>query len=112
MLGEHWWRFELRPMALNLSRALSANMLPRGSWVEFDARQTIAPTFKEFVESLAQMAEKGVLQVEEIRALLLGIAPTDTDPIEEILTPPSAGASPSQQPSSVVPLRPTQVVSQ
>lgn len=112
MLGEHWWRFELRPMAMNLSRALSANMLPRGSWVEFDARQTIAPTFKEFVESLAQMAEKGVLQAEEIRALLLGIAPADADPIEEILTPPSAGASPSQQSSSVVPLRPTQAVSQ
>jgi HK97 family phage portal protein len=112
MAGEHWWRFELRPMANFLAKALSSNMLPRDSWVEFDARQTIAPTYKEFVDSLTQMYEKGLLQLEEVRALLLGIHPSDPDPISEFLTPPSAGASPAQQPSSVVPLRPTQAGSQ
>ena len=42
-LGEHWWRFELRPMAGALASALSAQMLPAGSYVEFDARETLAP---------------------------------------------------------------------
>ena len=108
MAGEHWWRFELRPMANFLAKALSSQMLPRDSWVEFDARHTIAPTHKEFIDSLTQMYEKGLLQLEEARALLLGIHPSDPDPISEFLVPPSAGASPSQQPSSVVQLRPTQ----
>jgi HK97 family phage portal protein len=108
MAGEFWWRFELRPMANFLAKALSAQMLPRDSWVEFDARHTIAPTYKEWTDSLTQMYEKGLLQLEEARALLLGIHPTDPDPISEFLTPPSAGASPAQQPASVVQLRPTQ----
>jgi HK97 family phage portal protein len=112
MLGEHWWRFELRPMAENIATALSSNMLPRDSLVEFDARQTLAPTWKELAESLAMLVEKGLLSIEEARAILLGFDPSDPDPVAEILTPPSAGASPAQQPSSVVTLRPTQAVSQ
>ncbi len=43
MIGEYWWRFELRPAALRLSRALSANMLPAGNEVDFDATGTFAP---------------------------------------------------------------------
>lgn len=43
MLGEYWWRFELRPTALRLSRALSEQMLPRGSQVDFDATDTFSP---------------------------------------------------------------------
>jgi HK97 family phage portal protein len=112
MLGEHWWRFELSPMAANIATALSSNMLPRDSSVEFDARQTLAPTWKELADSLAMLVEKGILTIDESRAILLGFGPADSDPIAEILTPPSAGASPAQQPSSVVPLRPTQAVSQ
>lgn len=111
MLGEHWWRFELRPIAGNLARAISANMLPRGQWVEFDARQTMAPTFKELVDGLAQLVEQGVISAEELRAVLLGLSPDDPDALTELLQPPSAGASPAQQPPSVVALRPTQVVS-
>ena len=75
MLGEHWWRFELRPMAENIATALSSNMLPRDSTVEFDARQTLAPTWKELAESLAMLVEKGLLSIEEARAILLGFDP-------------------------------------
>lgn len=42
-LGEFWWRFELHPMALTLSRALSRQMLPRGDRVVFDASEMFAP---------------------------------------------------------------------
>lgn len=105
MLGEHWWRFELRPMAFQLSRALSANMLPRGAYVEFDARQTLAPTFKDLVDAWATLVEKGGVSPELLQAAVLGLDPAEADP-GDFLTPPSAGASPAQQPSTVVSLRP------
>jgi HK97 family phage portal protein len=41
-LGEFWWRFELRPMGDRIANALSAQMLPRGSSVSFDASATFA----------------------------------------------------------------------
>jgi HK97 family phage portal protein len=41
-LGEMWWRFELRPTATRVANALSAQMLPRGQWVTFDAADTFA----------------------------------------------------------------------
>ena len=41
-LGEMWWRFELRPTATRLANALSAQMLPAGQWVTFDAADTFA----------------------------------------------------------------------
>jgi HK97 family phage portal protein len=47
MLGEFWWRFELRPTAYRVGRALTANMLPRGSSVAFDAHDTFAPLVGE-----------------------------------------------------------------
>jgi HK97 family phage portal protein len=75
MLGEHWWRFELSPMAANIATALSSNMLPRDSSVEFDARQTLAPTWKELADSLAMLVEKGILTIDESRAILLGFGP-------------------------------------
>lgn len=40
MLGEFWWRFELRPTAKRVADALTANMLPRGNSVTFDASDT------------------------------------------------------------------------
>jgi phage portal protein BeeE len=40
MLGEFWWRFELRPTAKRIADALTANMLPRGNSVTFDASDT------------------------------------------------------------------------
>jgi phage portal protein BeeE len=36
-LGEMWWRFELRTTATRIANAFSAQMLPRGQWVSFDA---------------------------------------------------------------------------
>jgi hypothetical protein len=42
-LGEMWWRFELRPTATRIANALSAQMLPRGQWVTFDAADTFLP---------------------------------------------------------------------
>lgn len=43
MLGELWWRFELRPMAKRIADALTAQLLPRGNYVSFDASDTFAP---------------------------------------------------------------------
>jgi HK97 family phage portal protein len=42
-LGEFWWRFELQPMALSVSEALTNQMLPRGDSVVFDASELFAP---------------------------------------------------------------------
>jgi hypothetical protein len=42
-LGEMWWRFELRTLATRIANAWSAQMLPRGQWVSFDAADTFAP---------------------------------------------------------------------
>ena len=39
--------------------ALSAQMLPAGSYVEHDARDTLAPTFKDLVDAWATLAELG-----------------------------------------------------
>lgn len=41
-LGEMWWRFELRPTATRIANAFTAQMLPRGQWVSFDAADTFA----------------------------------------------------------------------
>jgi hypothetical protein len=42
-LGEMWWRFELRPTATRIANAFSAQMLPRGQWVSFEAEDTFLP---------------------------------------------------------------------
>jgi phage portal protein BeeE len=41
-LGEMWWRFELRTTATRIANAFTAQMLPRGQWVSFDAADTFA----------------------------------------------------------------------
>jgi HK97 family phage portal protein len=49
-LGEMWWRFELRPTAKRIADALSAQLLPAGQWVWFDAADTfltLDPTSEE-----------------------------------------------------------------
>jgi phage portal protein BeeE len=59
-IGEQWWRFELRPTALKLSRALSEQMLPRGSQVDFDATDTFSPLAQPLEQdSLAEPATAG-----------------------------------------------------
>ena len=47
LLGEQWWRFELRPTSKRIADALSAQMLPRGQWVNFEAEDTILPLTPE-----------------------------------------------------------------
>ncbi len=40
MAGEQWWRFELRPTAKTFADSLTAQALPGGQWVWFDATDT------------------------------------------------------------------------
>jgi hypothetical protein len=92
-----------------VAKALSSQMLPAGAYVEFDARKFLAPTFAELAETWVAMLEQGVITVEEFRAAVLGLPPdkAQEDALGELTTPPSAGASPQQQPASVISLRPT-----
>ena len=110
MLGEHWWRFKLRTFATAISQALSAQMLPRGSYVEFDAKETMAPPMEELIASVTALVEKGVVSIPEARAILRLPVEEEASSLEDLMTPPSAGASPTQQPSAqVVSLRPNSV---
>ena len=112
-LLEGWWRVELSNTGDAVADALSANMLPRGNSVTFDPREVLAPTFKELAETVIGLVEKGVISAGEGRAMLK-LSGDPGGAIAQLTQPPSAGASPSAQeePSSVIALRPTQVVSQ
>jgi len=64
-LGEMWWRFELRPTATRIANALTAQMLPRGQWVSFDAADTFAlidATSDDDDEQLSQVAKASPTQ--------------------------------------------------
>lgn len=106
LLGEHWWRFKLCTFATAIANALSGQMLPAGSHVEFDARQTMAPTYEQHVQAVAKLVEDGVVSVPEARAILGLPVEEQGAALADLMTPPSAGASPAQQPPSVIPLRP------
>jgi len=112
LLLEQWWRTELRTTAVHVANALSAKMLPAGAYVEFDPYKFLAPAWKELVDGWVAMVEKGLATVEQFQTVVLGIPPGQVvDPALALATPPSAGASPSDdQPADVVALRPTQVV--
>ncbi len=112
MLFEVWWRVELRPSAGRIQHALSNRMLPRGSWVEFDARAVLAPTFDRQVAAWTGLLKEGVVTVDEVRAAVLHLPALEEGPaLEELTEPPTAGASPSQTaPAVVQPLRPSVVV--
>lgn len=43
MVGDQWWRYELRPTAKAMADALTAQCLPSGQWVWFDAADTFLP---------------------------------------------------------------------
>jgi HK97 family phage portal protein len=109
MLFEVWWRSALRPLAGRIQRALSANMLPRGSWVEFDAGKVLAPSFQDDVTAKLALLKEGVMTVDEVRADVLHLPPlAEGEALAELTEPPTAAASPAQQPSAVVQeLRPT-----
>src|SRR4029453_4810789 len=57
-LGEMWWRFELRPTATRIANAFSAQMLPRGQWVTFDAADTFA--------ALTELSEEDDPQLSQV----------------------------------------------
>ena len=109
LMLEQWWRTELRTTAKRVTAALSANMLPRGQYVDVDSREFLAPSFAEHAETWALLVEKGLATIEEARAAVLHTASDQS--VENLLTPPSAGASPAQQSPSVVQLRPTSAAS-
>lgn len=111
MLFEEWWRRELRPIAGFVSKALTAQMLPRGSWVEFDARDVLAPDFKELVESWEKIIAFGGASVAEFRASVLRLPPQPEDEsIQDQLVPPVAATSGQTGDAAVLPLRPAQEV--
>lgn len=112
-LFEIWWRTELRHPAQWIADALTANMLPRGSWVEFDARDALAPDFGEQVAAWKSIvADMGAASVEEFRAAVLRLPPQpEQDTIEDLITPPVAATS-GQTNGAVRPVRPTQEVTQ
>lgn len=56
-LGEMWWRFELRTLATRIANAWSAQLLPRGQWVSFDAADTFMP--------LTEMSEEDDTQASQ-----------------------------------------------
>lgn len=110
MLFETWWRSELRPAAGRIARALSANMLPRGSWVEFDARDVLAPSFADQVNAWEKILEMEAGTVDEFRASVLRLPPqSEEESVEDLLTPPVAATSLSQNgtASNITELRPT-----
>lgn len=64
-LGEMWWRFELRTTATRIANAFSAQMLPRGQWVSFDAADTFAELSElsdDDDEQLSQVAKASPAQ--------------------------------------------------
>jgi HK97 family phage portal protein len=110
---EAWWRTELRPAAGRISAALTANMLPRGSWVEFDARDILAPDFAELVAAWEKIVTFGGATVDEFRASVLRLPPQPLDQsIADQLVPPVAATSgDTGGDQTVVPLRPNTEVS-
>ena len=103
---EQWWRTELRTTATRISSALSSVMLPAGQYVEFDPYKFVAPAWKELVDGWVALVEKGLATVEQFQTAVLGVPPGQVPDLLDMATPPSAGASPSQN-GNLVELRPT-----
>jgi hypothetical protein len=100
-------------MANRISDALTAQMLPRGSSVLFDASSTLDPGLKDTHTVWLEALAAGAVTIDEYRLKVLQLGPLadDTAAVDELLEPNTAGASPADQPSAaVVTLRPTGVV--
>ena len=108
MLFEQWWRSELRQTATRFTQALSANMLPRGQWVEVDARDALAPDFAEEVAAWEKIITFGGASIDEFRADVLRLPPQPpADSVDDLLVPSVAASS---QATNVQPLKPLQEV--
>jgi hypothetical protein len=86
MLGEMWWRFELRPTAKRIADAFTSQALPSGQWVWFDANDTFMPLHLEQGVTAGPFATEAD---DPQRA--------DEDAPQTPDAPPTAGASPAQQ---------------
>jgi hypothetical protein len=86
MLGEMWWRFELRPTAKRIADAFTSQALPSGQWVWFDAEDTFQPLHSETGVTAGPFASD---EDDPQRA-------DEDDPVTPD-APPTAGASPAQQ---------------
>lgn len=81
MVGDQWWRYELRPTAKALEDALSTQALPAGQYVWFDASDTFLP-FEP--QNTAQASGP------------FAAADDDTEQASAQAPPPAASASPGQ----------------
>ena len=84
-VGERWWRFELRTTAKRIADAFSAQMLPAGQWVWFDATDTFLPLSNDTVGPFAS-------DNDDTEAAAVA-KDTQAEP------PAVANASPAQQPA-------------
>jgi HK97 family phage portal protein len=84
MVGEQWWRYELRPTAKRFADAFTARALPSGQWVWFDAQDTYEPFHQETGVTSGPYA---VSQDDPQAAATSADAPAP---------PPTAPASPAQ----------------
>jgi hypothetical protein len=88
MVGEQWWRYELRPTAKRIADAFTSQALPSGQWVWFDAEDTYQPFHVETGVTTGPFATVE----DDPQAAAASQDYTQTpDP------PPTAGASPAQQ---------------
>jgi HK97 family phage portal protein len=113
ILFDYWWRAELKPAAKKISDALTAQMLPRGSSVRFDARESLEPGLSELHKVWFEALGSNAVTSDEYRRAVLGLGPLgDEGAVDELLEPSTAGASPADDrvPATVVTLRPTGVV--
>ncbi len=78
MLGELWWRFELRCRAKQIADAFSAQMLPRGQYVWFEASDTFAPLTETAVSSDDPQA---AAQKEAVPSQVAPASPTPLRPV-------------------------------
>jgi HK97 family phage portal protein len=89
MLGEMWWRFELRPTAKRIADAFTSQALPAGQWVWFDAQDTFLPLHQETGVVTGPFAS----DEDDPQAAAASQDYPQTTPAP----PPTAGASPAQQ---------------
>ncbi len=115
MLFEVWWRSELRTTASTFANALTANMLPASNYVEFDARDVLAPGFRELVHGWWELLSLKTppVTIDEFRAAVLRLpAQAEEQDSIEALTVPTVAATTGTTPTSenVQLLRPVQEV--
>ena len=93
MLGEMWWRFELRPTAKMIADALTTQALPAGQWVWFDATDT----FLQIEPQNPSQVGLPVAQSEDDPQEAAVVEDTVTAQPLQSAQPAAAAASPAQK---------------